>query len=76
MFKQNLKVKTDNSLFKMMITKVTQAPINLYFDVTPISRILNSFLTDLQSVDDTYIDQFDYLFSRTSQIMTIIWMTY
>jgi hypothetical protein len=60
----------------MMLAKVTQAPNNLYFDVTPISRITNSFIADLPSVDDSFINQFDTLFGRLSQIATVTWMTY
>jgi ATP-binding cassette subfamily C (CFTR/MRP) protein 1 len=35
-----------------MIKRVLNAPINLYFDVTPIGRILNKFSKDLQSVEE------------------------
>ncbi len=35
-----------------MIKRVLNAPINLYFDVTPIGRILNKFSKDLQTVED------------------------
>ncbi len=34
-----------------MIRKVLNAPINLYFDVTPIGRILNKFSKDLSGVE-------------------------
>lgn len=33
-----------------MIEKVTNAPINLYFDVTPIGRVLNKFSGDLNGL--------------------------
>jgi ABC-type multidrug transport system fused ATPase/permease subunit len=39
-------------LHKEMIKKVMNAPINLYFDVTPVGRILNRFTKDL-SVAET-----------------------
>ncbi len=39
-------------LHKEMISKVMNAPINLYFDVTPVGRILNRFTKDL-SVAET-----------------------
>jgi len=32
----------------MMMSKVKNAPVNLYFDVTPSSRILNYFNVDLK----------------------------
>jgi ABC-type multidrug transport system fused ATPase/permease subunit len=40
---------------KMMLDKVTNAPINLYFDVTPTSRILAYFNSDLKAFDMSFI---------------------
>lgn len=34
-----------------MLDYVMNAPINLYFDVTPIGRILNKFSKDLEVAD-------------------------
>jgi hypothetical protein len=34
-----------------MIDKVFNAPINHYFDVTPIGRILNKFSKDLTGIE-------------------------
>jgi len=34
-----------------MVNRVMHAPINLYFDVTPIGRILNKFSKDLTTID-------------------------
>ena len=34
-----------------MLKKVFNAPINLYFDVTPIGRILNKFSKDLTGIE-------------------------
>ncbi len=34
-----------------MLSKVFNAPINLYFDVTPIGRILNKFSKDLSGIE-------------------------
>ena len=39
------------NLHKDMIKKILNAPINLYFDVTPIGRILNKFSKDLSAVE-------------------------
>jgi len=34
-----------------MLKKVLNAPIDLYFDVTPIGRILNKFSKDLTGIE-------------------------
>lgn len=34
-----------------MIDRIMQSPINLFFDVTPIGRILNRFSKDLNILD-------------------------
>lgn len=34
-----------------MMEKVLNAPINLYFDTTPIGRIMNRFSKDLQLIE-------------------------
>ena len=39
-------------LHEEMLNKVLNAPINLYFDVTPIGRILNRFSKDLNVVEN------------------------
>jgi hypothetical protein len=46
-FDHSCKVTTQGNLYKMMIDSITNAPVNLYFDVTPVSRILNYFNVDL-----------------------------
>ena len=38
-------------LHKDMLTSVFEAPINLYFDVTPIGSILNRFSKDLNQIE-------------------------
>ena len=34
-----------------MIERVVHAPVNLYFDVTPLGRILNKFTKDLNNLE-------------------------
>jgi ATP-binding cassette subfamily C (CFTR/MRP) protein 1 len=44
-----------------MIGKVLNAPVNLYFDVTPVGRILNKFSKDLNGLET----QFAWMLSAT-----------
>ena len=39
-------------LHNIMIAYVFRAPINLFFDVTPIGKILNRFSKDLSVIDE------------------------
>lgn len=41
-------------LHEHMIENVLRAPVNLYFDTTPIGRILNKFSKDLNAVESSY----------------------
>ena len=40
-------------LHKAMIVKVIRAPINLYYDLTPVGTIMNRFTNDLGEVEST-----------------------
>lgn len=41
-------------LHESMISRVLRAPVNLYFDTTPIGRILNKFSKDLNQVESGF----------------------
>ena len=43
--------RASRQLHREMLHKVVNAPINLYFDVTPIGRILNRFSKDLSVIE-------------------------
>lgn len=38
-------------LHRSMINRVMEAPVNLYFDVTPVGRIMNKFSKDLNAIE-------------------------
>jgi ABC-type multidrug transport system fused ATPase/permease subunit len=42
-------------LHSEMLNKVLSAPINLFYDVTPIGKILNRFSKDLSVIDSTML---------------------
>ena len=62
-----------------MIYRVMRAPINLFFDVTPIGRILNRFSKDLSVLDSemcwclnwTVISFFDMLIIITVAVTAV-----
>jgi hypothetical protein len=38
-----LGVKTKNNLYEIIMDRLAKAPINLYYDVNPVARILEKF---------------------------------
>ena len=45
-------LKVSSVLHNRLIKRVFQAPINLFYDVTPIGKILNRFSKDLAIIDE------------------------
>jgi len=43
--------KFSTAMFKLIIKKVMNAPVNLYFDVTPMSKIMGYFTSDIDRCD-------------------------
>jgi len=60
----NMKMRISSSqiFFNMMLDRVMHAPVNLYFDVTPIGRILGNFNFNLQAVEGILYLQFQEFF--------------
>lgn len=56
----NMKMRISSSrmFFNMMLDRVIHAPINLYFDITPVGRILGNFNFNLQAVEGILYLQF------------------
>ena len=52
-------IKISRKLHDNLITRVFQAPVNIFFDVTPIGKILNRFSKDLSVVDEQIFFDFD-----------------
>ena len=62
-----------------MIETVLKAPINLYFDVTPIGRIMNRFSKDLSQIEISlsyYYGSTLALISNTLQVIVISIITF
>lgn len=46
-FNCEMQIKTSTTFFNMMLDRMMRAPVNLYFDVTPPSRIVGCFVREL-----------------------------
>ncbi|KAK1940423.1 ABC transporter C family member 12 [Phytophthora citrophthora] len=55
-------IRSSKSLHNELFRRVLQAPINLYFDVTPVGRILNRFSNDLDQMDSVLPQHYQSLF--------------
>ena len=53
-----MRIDTSRTFFNMMLDRVIHAPVNLYFDVTPVGRILGIFNFNLQAVEGILYLQF------------------
>lgn len=47
-----VQLKASHVLHNRLIKYVFQAPVNLFFDITPIGKILNRFSKDLAIIDE------------------------
>ena len=57
-----------------MINRVMEAPVNLYFDVTPVGRIMNKFSKDLNAIESTQGFMMSMIFQnffRLIQVFTV-----
>jgi ABC-type multidrug transport system fused ATPase/permease subunit len=59
-------------LHRDMMAKIFNAPINLYFDVTPIGRILNKFSKDLSTVEQNFSYALGSFLAQLYQTISIL----
>ena len=62
-------------LHEDMISRVLSAPINLYFDTTPIGRILNKFSKDLSIVETQMCYSFGNFYVPFYTLISIVAMS-
>jgi ABC-type multidrug transport system fused ATPase/permease subunit len=60
----------------MMMHNVANAPVSLYFDVTPGSRIVQAFTIDLKQIDSFVVEQSQSLINQVYFICGLIVMTW
>ncbi|GMF25854.1 unnamed protein product [Phytophthora lilii] len=55
-------IRSSKNLHNELFRRVLSAPVNLYFDVTPVGRILNRFSNDLDQMDSILPQHYQSLF--------------
>lgn len=58
-------------LHRHMISRVLEAPINLYFDVTPVGRIMNKFSKDLNAIESSQGGMMSMLMRNFYQLVQV-----
>lgn len=69
-------------LHRNMIEKILFAPVNLYFDTTPIGRILNRFSKDLNTMENGFADtiggfmgcSLNLIYVIAVAVFTLVWV--
>ncbi|GMF19703.1 unnamed protein product [Phytophthora fragariaefolia] len=59
-------VRTSNNLHNELFRRVLAAPVNSYFDVTPVGRVLNRFSNDLDQLDSSLPKDYQLLVQHSS----------
>lgn len=54
-------LKASTRLHDSMAARIVKAPVNLFFDVTPVGRILNRMSDDMEGVDEGLVWSFSYV---------------
>ncbi|RLN91298.1 hypothetical protein BBJ28_00024128, partial [Nothophytophthora sp. Chile5] len=58
-------VRSSKNLHEELFRRVLRAPVNGYFDVTPVGRILNRFSNDLDQMDSILPQQYQIFFQNS-----------
>ncbi|GAB9477870.1 Multidrug resistance-associated protein abc superfamily, partial [Globisporangium polare] len=59
-------IRSSKNLHNELFRRVLGAPVNTYFDVTPVGRILNRFSNDLDQVDSTLPQTYQMLLQNVA----------
>ncbi|OWZ10198.1 ABC transporter [Phytophthora megakarya] len=62
-------VRTSNNLHNELFRRVLAAPINRYFDITPVGRVLNRFSNDLDLLDSSLPKDFQLTMQHSSMAL-------
>ncbi|KAG7398177.1 hypothetical protein PHYBOEH_011500 [Phytophthora boehmeriae] len=62
-------VRTSKNLHNELFRRVLAAPVNRYFDVTPVGRVLNRFSNDLDQLDSLLPKDYQLLLQHSSMAL-------
>ncbi|KAG7396733.1 hypothetical protein PHYBOEH_001857 [Phytophthora boehmeriae] len=62
-------IRSAKNLHDELFRRVLSAPVNRYFDVTPVGRILNRFSNDLDQMDSILPQQYQLMFQNVAMTL-------
>lgn len=65
-------IQASKNLHQILLSTVLKAPVNTYFDVTPVGRILNRFSKDLDAMDCLLPDNFLLTLQNSFTVFSIL----
>jgi len=65
-------IRSARNLHDELFRRVLRAPVNRYFDVTPVGRILNRFSNDLDQMDSVLPQQYQITFQNLSMCISCL----
>ena len=67
-----MSIKASKSSHLHLLTSLSQAPINLFYDITPIGRIINRLSHDLDIIDTSLPNQINYVLVLLSILASVV----
>ena len=67
-------IETSRKFFDMMLKRVMNAPINLYFDITPIGRIQKKFGADMESIESSFYMIANQMMQVCFKLVWLVWL--
>jgi len=52
-----------------LLTRVTKAPVNLYFDITPIGKLMSNFTSDIGKTDRAFFHSINWVMGSVADCM-------
>jgi ABC-type multidrug transport system fused ATPase/permease subunit len=56
-------------MFQDLLSKVTKAPVNLFFDVTPMGKLMSNFTSDINKTNSRFFDPVNWVFKSVFDVL-------
>ena len=74
--KDHIRMESSRKLFFTILDRVMHAPINLYFDVTPVGQIQKKVGADLEAVESGFYELVSGLLMAIFKVFWIVFLMY